>query len=178
MCLQNVYLDIRRDKSRLYAQKKITMKSHILFFALFFIAQFSFAQSRAEKRIAEAKATVENLERQRFEAQVKKDFSFLEKVFADDLIYTHSGGKQDTKTSYINSIREGKSVYDKIEVEEIIVRPYNKEQTAVVNGVILITQPPVDGKPVLLHIRYAVVYIKDKLKGWQLVMWQSLKLAK
>ena len=48
---------------------------------------------------------------------ITKDF--LGKVFADDLIYTHSGGKIDSKETYINSIKEGKSAYNKIEVEEL-----------------------------------------------------------
>jgi antitoxin component YwqK of YwqJK toxin-antitoxin module len=93
------------------------------------------------------------------------------------LIYTHSNGKIDSKTTYINSIKEGKSVYDKIEVEELRLRAYNDQKTVVVNGTIMITQPPVDGKPTLAHIRYTVVYIKTKANGWQLTTWQSLKLA-
>ena len=133
--------------------------------------------SKAEKKQAAAKIEVEALERQRFAAQVSKDFDFLGKIFADDLIYTHSGGKIDSKETYINSIKEGKSVYDKIEVEELRLRPYNDQKTVVVNGTIMITQPPsADGKPVMLHIRYVVVYVKNKGKGWQLTTWQSLKL--
>ena len=153
------------------------MKKLIIFLLLTFISQLTFAQSKAEKRQAAAKAEVEASERQRFKAQVSKDFDFLGKVFADDLIYTHSNGKIDSKEAYINSIKEGKSVYSAIDVEELRIRTYNDEKAAVVNGTIMITQPPVDGKPTLTHIRYAVVYVKNKGKGWQLVMWQSLKLA-
>jgi Domain of unknown function (DUF4440) len=161
------------------------MKPQFLLFLLLTSCQVAFAQTipnlpeiRVETQAESTKNTIENLERRRFEAQVEKNFPILEKIFADDLIYTHSGGKLDTKTSYINSIREGKSVYDKIDIESITVRPYNDEQTAVVNGMIFITQPTADGQTTLVHLRYAVVYIKDKVKGWQLVMWQSLKLAK
>ena len=153
------------------------MKKTFLFIVLLATSQVIFAQSKFEKKQAVAKSEVEALERQRFAAQVSKDFDFLGRVFADDLIYTHSGGKIDSKETYINSIKEGKSVYDKIEVEELRIRPYNDQKSAVVNGTIMITQPPVDGKPTLLHIRYAVVYVKNKAHGWQLVMWQSLKLA-
>ena len=153
------------------------MKKLIIFLLLTFISQLTFAQSKAEKRQAAAKAEVEASERQRFKAQVSKDFDFLGKVFADDLIYTHSNAKIDSKETYINSIKEGKSVYSAIDVEELRIRTYNDEKAAVVNGTIMITQPPVDGKPTLTHIRYAVVYVKNKGKGWQLVMWQSLKLA-
>ena len=119
---------------------------------------------------------VEALERQRFDAQVHKDYAYLEKVFSPDLIYIHAGGAVNTKDEYIQSIKDGKSVYEKIDVEEMKLRPYNNGNTVVINGKIIITLPPVDGKPNLSHLRYAVVYIKKK-EGWQLVMWQSLKLS-
>ena len=153
------------------------MKNIILCTILLAISQLSIAQNPIDKKQVAAKSEVEALERQRFEAQVKGDFAFLEKVFADDLLYVHSNGKTDSKTTYIKSIKEGKSVYAKIDVEEITVRPYNNQKTAVVNGIINITQPPVDGKSTVLHLRYTVVYVKNKGKGWQLVTWQSLKLT-
>ena len=71
----------------------------------------TFAQSK--KNLAAVKE-VEALERQRFAAQVSKDYAYLDKVFADDLIYTHSNGKQNNKTEYVQSIKDGKSVYDKV----------------------------------------------------------------
>jgi uncharacterized protein (TIGR02246 family) len=120
---------------------------------------------------------VEALERQRFAAQVSKDYVFLEKAFADDLVYTHSNGKQNDKKEYIQSIRDGKSVYDKIDVENINVRAYNDGKTAVVNGQIVIYQPnKPDGTPNVAHIKYVVVQVKNK-QGWQVVLWQSQKQA-
>ena len=127
---------------------------------------------------ADAQKEVEALERQRFEAQVKKDYAFLEKVFADDLIYTHSNGKQNGKADYIQSIRDGKSQYDKIEIEALNVRAYADGKTAVVNGTILITLPnKPDGTANLAHLKYVVVQVKDRKKGWQVVLWQSQKQA-
>ncbi len=119
---------------------------------------------------------VEQIERRRFDAQVHKDYDYLEKVFSPDLIYIHSGGAVNIKEEYIQSIKDGKSIYEKIDVEEMKLRPYNNGNTVVINGKITIILPPVDGKPNLAHLRYAAVYIKKK-EGWQLVMWQSLKLA-
>jgi Domain of unknown function (DUF4440) len=116
---------------------------------------------------------VERLERQRFEAQVKKDTAFLEKIFANDLVYIHSGGKKDDKTSYLQSIKNGKSVYDKIDVEEIKVRLYGNQKVAVVNGMITI----INANAAPTHLRYLVVYSKNGKNGWQLNSWQSLKLA-
>ena len=120
---------------------------------------------------------VAGLERLRFEAQVKKDYAFLEKAFADDLVYTHGNGKENTKTEYLQSIRDGKSQYDKIDVESINVRAYHGGRTAVVNGTIRITLPnKPDGTPNLAHLKYVVVQVKNR-QGWQVVLWQSQKQA-
>jgi ketosteroid isomerase-like protein len=128
------------------------------------------------QRNAAAVKEVEQLERQRFEAQVSKDYAFLEKAFADDLVYTHANGKQNGKTDYLQSIRDGKSVYDKIDVENINVRAYNGGTTAVVNGQITIYQPnKPDGTPNVAHIKYVTVQIKTAANGWQVVLWQSQK---
>jgi hypothetical protein len=133
------------------------------------------AQSNPAQRSVEAAKEVEGLERQRFAAQVSKDFTFLDKAFADDLVYTHSNGKQNNKTEYLQSIREGKSVYDKIDVENINVRAYNSGMTAVVNGQITIYQPnKPDGSPNVAHLKYVTVQVKNP-QGWQVVLWQSQK---
>lgn len=144
------------------------MKKIIVLGLFVLTAHLSFGQN--------VKATIEDLEKKRFAAQVSKDAEVLNKIFADDLIYVHSNGKMDNKESYVASVLNGGSVYSKIDIETISIRTYNNDQTAVVNGKILITQPPVDGKPTLLPLRYLVVYTKDKKKGWQLNSWQSLKL--
>ena len=153
------------------------MKNLLLFASLLL---FSCAATRAQTPPARpmnaVEKEVEALERQRFEAQVKKDYAFLDKAFAEDLIYTHSNGHQNTKTEYLQSIREGKSQYDKIDVEALNVRAYSDGKTAVVNGTILITLPnQPDGTANLAHLKYVVVQIKDKKKGWQVVLWQSQK---
>ena len=63
-------------------------------------------------------------------------------------------------------------------MEALNVRVYNDGKTAVVNGTILITLPnKPDGTPNLAHLKYVVVQVKDKQKGWQIVLWQSQKQA-
>jgi ketosteroid isomerase-like protein len=144
------------------------MKKLMILGIFLLVKQLSFGQ--------DVKATIEDLERKRFAAQVAKDADVLNKIFADDLVYVHSSGKTDNKEAYVASVLNGTSVYNKIDIEAISVREYNKGQTAVVNGTVLITQPPVNDKPVLLHLRYLVVYTKDSKKGWQLNSWQSSRL--
>ena len=153
---------------------------HLLLFAalLLFGCAASRAQNSPAKPMNTAEKEVEALERQRFAAQVSKDYAFLEKAFADDLIYTHSNGKQNNKTEYLQSIRDGKSQYDKIDVEALNVRGYNDGKTVVVNGTILITTQPAQpgGPPNATRIKYVVVQVKNK-PGWQVVLWQAQKQA-
>ncbi len=144
-----------------------------LFFLLLLFSAPAFAQSKKDLAAAQE---VGRLERERFAAQVSKNFAVLEKAFGDDLVYTHSSGKQQGKSDYLQSIRDGKSQYDKIDVEALNVRAYNDGRTAVVNGTITITLPnKTDGTPNLAHLKYVVVQVKDKQKGWQVVLWQSQK---
>lgn len=148
------------------------MKNLLLASQLFFAG----GPVRAQAPATPAEKEVEALERQRFAAQVQKDYTFLEKAFADDLIYTHSNGHQNNKAEYLQSIRAGQSAYNRIDVESLTVRAYNDGRTAVVNGTILITLPnKPDGTPNLAHLKYVVVQVKNPKKGWQVVLWQSQK---
>ncbi|WP_020602462.1 nuclear transport factor 2 family protein [Spirosoma spitsbergense] len=111
-------------------------------------------------------------EKQRFEAQVKKDYAMLDRVLADDLVYNHSNGNTDTKQSYIQSIRDGKSKYDSIESQEQEVRVYGN--TAIINGKCLIKATN-NGETINTTLKYTDVYIR-KGNQWQMVTWQSLKV--
>ena len=119
-----------------------------------------------------AEQAVIDTERQRFDAQVKQDYAVLDRVLANDLLYSHSNGNVDTKQSYIQSIRDRKSVYDSIEVQEQKVRLYGN--TAIINGKCLIKAMN-NGETINTTLRYTDVYVR-KGKQWQMVTWQSLKL--
>ncbi|UFH53856.1 nuclear transport factor 2 family protein [Spirosoma sp. KNUC1025] len=114
------------------------------------------------------------VEKQRFDAQIKKDYAVLDRVLADDLIYTHSNANTDNKQSYIQSIREGKSKYDAISIEEQKVRVYGN--TAVINGTCMIKAMN-NGETINTHVKYTDVYVRNGSQ-WQMVAWQSIRLAK
>jgi hypothetical protein len=118
------------------------------------------------------KEKLEQIERQRFEAMVNKDFGFLEKVLSEDLIYTHSNGLQETKTELIKNIQTGKLVYRSISPEQINVRLFKK--CAVLNGIINVNVV-LDGRDVNIRLRYLNTYIRQK-GDWRLVAWQSARL--
>ncbi|QHW00701.1 nuclear transport factor 2 family protein [Spirosoma endbachense] len=139
---------------------------YVLTLSLFFLVQLVRAQSADEKSVIAA-------EKQRFEAQVSKNYAVLDQVLANDLVYTHSNGNTDTKQSYIQSIRDGKSKYDAINVEEQKVRVYGN--TAIINGICMIKALN-NGETINTHLKYTDVYVRNG-KQWQMVTWQSFKMA-
>ena len=98
----------------------------LVFTCCFFIA-FTVglsAQSPAEKVIA--------LEKQRFAAMIARDTVFLQRVLANDLLYSHTNGMVDTKASFIRSIGSGALQYQQMELEDVVSRAYSN--TVVLNG--------------------------------------------
>lgn len=120
---------------------------------------------------------IAQLERRRFDAQVARDTTALADILADDLIYTHSNGHQDSKASYLASVASGQSRYDHVAIEALTVRPYADDRTAVVNGQVRINLGPgPDGQPQFIRIKYAVVYVQQPA-GWRMVLWHAQKQA-
>lgn len=124
-----------------------------------------FAQSPLDDKVLET-------EKQRFAAQVSRDFSVVDKILSDDLVYIHSSGNTDTKASYMKMLSDNKA-YDDIVVEKSKVRVYHKN-TGIINGECTYYRTGADGKPNNLQLRYTAVYVLKK-KQWQLVSWQSFK---
>jgi len=118
------------------------------------------------------KETIRKLEDQRFKAMIDADAATLEKLLADSLVYTHSYGGTDSKTSYVDAIRAKKWQYRKIErpVENIQIHG----DCALVTGKVRIELLS-EGKPKTLNSAYTNVWIKAA-RGWQMVAWQSTPL--
>lgn len=136
----------------------------LLLFTAFTTAR---AQSADEKAVLAAEKT-------RFEAQVAKNFPVLEKVLADDLVYTHSNGNTDSKQSYIQAIKDGKSSYLNVDVKEQKVRLYGN--MAIINGLADVKTSAADGKVNDMKLKYTDAYVKRNGQ-WQMVTWQSLRVT-
>jgi len=117
------------------------------------------------------KQAVEQAERGWAKAVVAADFAALEKIFADDLTYTHSSGVTETKTEYIGKLRSG-TKYEAIDYNSVAVRVYG--DTAIVNAKarFKVTTPAggIDSNLVMLH-----VWVKSD-GGWKLAAHQSTRL--
>ena len=108
------------------------------------------------------------LEDRRIEAMIKGDVQTLGEILADDLIYTHTTARVDTKASFIDAITSGRSKYKSFKREDVEVRRF--VDTAVVTGHAKIHVG--DNK---FEARFIDVYAK-RSDVWQMVAWQSTRL--
>jgi ketosteroid isomerase-like protein len=116
--------------------------------------------------------TVIDLDRKRMQAMAKKDVRPLRSLIADDLIYTHSSARLDTKRSLIDNMTSGSTVYTAVEPSD--VKAQDLGDTVVLTGIAQI-KVTANGNPMAFGVRFTDVYAKRNGR-WQMVTWQSTEL--
>jgi hypothetical protein len=116
--------------------------------------------------------TVIELDRTRMQAMVAKDLAALDRLIADELTYTHSTARLDTKTSLIGNMQSGATVYTSVEAEGVTAQDLG--DTVVLTGIAHIKVVSA-GKPNAFSVRFTDVWTK-RSGSWQMVTWQSTKL--
>ena len=117
-------------------------------------------------------AQVQAAEDARYAAQTSLDYTALERLLADDLMYIHSSAVVDDKQSYIASMRDGSVRYLAMKRSEVQVRSFGC--LAVMTG---IGQFDVQIKDKLLNVelRFHSLWISREGR-LQFVSWQSTRL--
>lgn len=133
------------------------------------VALVSPASDETNAQALSAEQAVRQAEDRRVSATIANDFAALDAVLADDLTYGHSNGLVDTKASYIESLRSGKSKYESIERGPSVVRVYGN--TAVVTGAATVG---LRGLATPLSLRYTLAYVLRDGQ-WRMVAWQSTR---
>ena len=113
-----------------------------------------------------------DLDRKRMQAMVSKDVATLEAVLADDLIYTHSSARLDTKQSLIGAMASGATVYTGAEPADVNAQDLG--DVVVLTGTAQMKVVS-SGTPNAFGIRFVDVYAKRDVR-WQMVTWQSTRL--
>ena len=108
----------------------------------------------------------------RFKAMVRGDLTALRMVLSDQLTYTHSSGRHETKAQFLASLTMGQLSYKSIIPEARAVRVYS--------GVGLVTgaarmEITARGQDAHFRVRYLAVYVKAQDR-WQMVAWQSTRV--
>ena len=117
--------------------------------------------------------TVIDLDRKRMQAMAAKDVGTLSQLLADDLIYTHSSARLDTKQSLVGAMQSGATVYTGVEPSD--VQAQDLGDAVVLTGVAAISVTS-NGKPNSFRVRFTDVWAR-KGGQWQMTTWQSTRLA-
>jgi len=139
------------------------------------------ATSAAEKSTAPAfanegdriRAALTAADNERLEATKAGDATRLGAILSDDLHYTHSSGKVDTKASLIASLASKTSVYESFDYKE---RTFNVigSGIATMTGRVLV-KVGAPGKANELDLSFLAIWREEKGK-WRFLAWQSCKM--
>ena len=113
-----------------------------------------------------------DLDQKRMTAMAQKDIATLKTLLSDDLIYTHSSARLDTKESLIGNMESGSTVYTAVEPSD--VKAQDLGDAVVLTGSCRISVMS-QGRPNSFSVRFTDVYA-NKGGQWQMVTWQSTRL--
>ena len=117
-------------------------------------------------------ATVIALDKARMDAMAAQDYAKLNQIIADDLVYTHSSARMDTKETLIGAMKSGATVYKACTPSD--VKAQDLGDTVVLTGRAEISIDRATGGPTSFAVRFTDVYAK-RGGEWQMVAWQSTK---
>ncbi len=107
------------------------------------------------------------------QATMKKDGAALEKLLHNDLTYSHSNGRTESKAEVVKSVTTGKATFEAIDFADTTVRVYGK--TALAKGKVTI-RSSADGKSSAAFLNILHVWVKGS-QGWQMVARQATRLT-
>ncbi len=108
------------------------------------------------------------LESRRFKAMCAGDADALDELFHDDLTYTHTSGRVDSKASYTQGIREKHWIYQSIDSSDETVSVYGG--TALIHCRLRINLK-LDGVPKTIESVATTVWVDDG--GWKCIAVHS-----
>jgi hypothetical protein len=112
-----------------------------------------------------------DLDRQRMTAMAQKDIAKLNELIADDLVYTHSSARLDTKQSLIGAMEAGKTVYTAVVPSD--VKAQDLGDAVVLTGSARISVNS-GGNAMNFGVRFTDVWV-NKGGKWQMAAWQSTR---
>ena len=108
-------------------------------------------------------AKIIELDKKRMTAMAQKDIATLNELIADDLIYTHSSARLDTKQSLIGNMESGSTVYTSVVPSD--VKAQDLGDSVVLTGSCRISVNS-GGNAMSFGVRFTDVYARRNGK-WQ-----------
>jgi len=120
------------------------------------------------------KAEVLATENLRYKAMIEVDAAALDRLLADELLFTHSSGVVEPKHVFIASLESGDLDYRSVRTKDIQVHVYG--DTAVVTGLSTL-ELAVRGAPRKAKLRFTSVYSRSEVGDFRLVAYQSTQAS-
>ena len=111
------------------------------------------------------------LEGKRRSALIAGDLKTLDDLFSDEMTYTHTTGKVDTKKSYLESLRSGVK-YEAMDLSDVNIARY--DSTVVMVGLAQVAVKSPSG-PIRFRARFTGVWARQQ-ERWRFVAWQTTRL--
>ena len=122
--------------------------------------------------MADNRQMIIDLDKKRMSAMAQKDVATLNALLADDLVYTHSSARLDTKQSLIGNMESGATVYTAVEPSKVVAQDLGSAVVLTGEAQIKVTS---NGTPNAFGVRFTLVYANRGGK-WQMTTWQSTRL--
>ena len=123
-------------------------------------------------RAAGSEEEIRKAEKGWADAVMSGDFSALERILGDQIIYAHATGNVENKSEYLGRLRSGAQKYEKVEQQSANVRMYG--DAAVVHAKMRMVgksnSRSFDDRVMMLHL-----WVRQGGR-WQLVAHQTTKL--
>ena len=113
-----------------------------------------------------------DLDRQRMAAMVALDVEKLNQILSDDLIYTHSSAKVDSKASLMEAMTSGANAYTALDPSDMVARDLG--DYVMVNGAAAMTVS-LSGRPTSFRVRFLDLWANQG-GVWRMIAWQSTRL--
>jgi hypothetical protein len=122
---------------------------------------------------AQITKTIATLDRERADAQVRRDFEVLDSMLGDDLTYIHASGLVQNKAELMADLKSGQRIYTSIKYSDVNIRVLESTAVITARSEIHVVH---ESKENVLSIRVTEVYAQRK-GHWQLIAYQSTRLT-
>jgi ketosteroid isomerase-like protein len=122
----------------------------------------------------ENETELSSLEDRRCAALIQGDIAGIAELLSDDLLWTHSSSRQDTKASFLVALTEGATRYLEIARSDENIRV--RGDVAVITGVADM-RAVVNGEEKVLRNRYLNVWTREGGR-WRMSAWQSTSVPR
>jgi hypothetical protein len=117
-------------------------------------------------------ALVTELNKERMEAMVQRDIAKLDNLLCNNLVYTHSSSRLDSKSSLINDIQSGATICNSVVPSE--VKAQDLGESVVLTGIVHMSAVR-NGTQNEFTARFSDVY-QNQNGTWRMVARQSTKI--